>query len=369
MVIILFTCILTSYIFEDSDSLLVINDTLEICGDHSYAQKIHIADHSMILIRPWLEGSDSLGRLALNAPHIRIINASVINGSFRGFSGGTNSDPHGSGPGYGGAGNPGGGGGGAYGGDGGQGGDNAPGSGGSAYGSSADTLIDKGSGGGAGRLGSVDGLGGHGGASITLRAQTIIIDSSDIETFGARGNDGGIEAGGGGAGGGIMLWADSLTIRSVFISAFGGSGGDATWGGGGGGGGGRIKIFHGPAPDTGNVHYAVSGGAAGTGLYGAPEAGSAGSIYIGPVLGVQERTTKSLQNIQLYPSLTRGMIYVSAPHTPVCLLFYDCTGRLAKSIKTTSPTIQVDISDLNAGIYFVHTDGVQRSPGTMVLVK
>lgn len=369
MAIILLACILTSYIFEDSDSLIVINDTLVICGNHDYAQKVHITDSSMISVHPWLEGSDSLGKLVLRAPRIRVMNASVINGSGCGFAGGTNSNPHGSGPGCGGAGNPGGGGGAAYGGDGGQGGDNAPGSGGSSYGNSTDTLIERGSGGGAGRLGNVDGFGGNGGASITLRAQTIIIDSSDIEIHGARGDDGGIEAGGGGAGGGIMLWADTVIVHTAFISATGGSGGDATWGGGGGAGGGRIKVFHSSAPDTVDVHFAVHGGAAGTGLYGTPEPGSEGSIYVGPVLSIQETIGQPLRTAQFFPSLTRSAIYVKTTHAPICLLLYDCTGRLAKRVWINDRNTQVDLSSLNAGAYFVRTDRTQEAIGMVILLK
>jgi hypothetical protein len=369
MAMIILTCMLTTYIFEDSDSLIVINDTLVICGDHDYAQKVHIADSSIVLVRPWLEGSDSLGRVAMRAPRIHITNASVISGSGCGFSGGTNSNPHGSGPGCGGAGNPGGGGGAAYGGAGGQGGDNAPGSGGSTYGSNTDTLIDKGSGGGAGRLGSVDGFGGSGGASITLRAQTITIDSSDILASGMRGDDGGIEAGGGGAGGGIMLWADTVTIHTAIISASGGSGGDASWGGGGGAGGGRIKIFRNIALDTVTIHLAVGGGAAGTGMYGTPEPGSDGSIYIGPAFGIHETAANPAKTIHVFPSLTRSVIYVNITYPPVCLQFYDCTGRLVKSTWSADHATRVDLSNLNAGVYFVHSNNVPGVLGTVVVFK
>ena len=369
MATLFFVCLLTSYIFEDSDSLIVINDTLVICGNHDYAKKIYITDSSMILVRPWLDGSDSLGRLFLHAPHIHLMNASTINGSGRGCTGGTNTNPHGSGPGYGGAGNPGGGGGAAYGGDGGQGGDNAPGSGGSSYGGRDDTLIEQGSGGGAGRLGVVDGFGGNGGASIMLRAQTITIDSSDIAALGTRGYDGSVEAGGGGAGGGIMLWADTITIHTAFVRAPGGSGGDAKWGGGGGAGGGRIKIFHTSTIDTADVHFAVTGGAAGTGMYGIPAPGSAGSIYIGPVLGIHNATGQSIQTVRFFPSITRSMIYVKATHATVCLQLYDCCGRLVTNIWTADHAARVDLSHLNAGVYFVHVPNVREPLGTVIVCQ
>lgn len=368
MAIIFFTCLLMTYVYEDNDSLIVVNDTFVICGDHAYTQKIHIADSSTILVRPWLEGSDSLGRLVLHAPHIHLVNASVINGSGRGFAGGTNSNPHGSGPGYGGAGNPGGGGGAAYGGDGGQGGDSAPGSGGNSYGSSTDTLIEKGSGGGAGRLGGVDGFGGDGGASITLRAQTITVDSSDIVALGEHGYDGGIEAGGGGAGGGIMLWADTITMHTAFVSVAGGDGADATWGGGGGAGGGRIKIFHTSVPDTAHVYFSVAGGAAGTGVYGTPEPGSEGSVYIGPVVNIYETMSQPVPTARFFPSPTRSILYVKTD-TRCCLWFYDCTGRLVKSTWTTDRTTHVDVSDLSAGIYFVCVKNIQGRLGAVIVLE
>lgn len=355
MIIILIAYILTGYIYEDSDSLIVINDTLVICGDHDYAQMVHITDHSLILVRPWLEGSDSLGRLVLSAPLITIQDSSVLNGSFRGYSGGDNSDPHGFGPGYGGAGNPGGGGGAGYGGDGGQGGDNAPGPGGSAYGDPADTLIERGSGGGAGRLGSVDGYGGNGGAAITLRAQNVIIDSSDFASHGERGDDGGLEAGGGGSGGGILIWGGTVMIDNVTFGANGGNGADAAFGGGGGASGGRIKIFYETLLDTAQVSFSVAGGSPGSGAYGTPEPGMSGTIHIRHIMLIAEQSRPHTRAVMVCPTLSRGNITLQTAEIPTTIALYDCTGQRVKTVCVWQTRTDLDVTDLDAGIYFVRT--------------
>jgi hypothetical protein len=368
MIFLLATCILTGSIFEDSDSLIVISDTLTICGDHEYACKVHITDHSLVLIRQWQDGSDSLGRLMLRAPLIVIDDSSLIQGSFRGYGGGDNSNPHGSGPGSGGAGNPGGGGGAGYGGAGGQGGDTAPGSGGSPYGESGDTLIEQGSGGGAGRLGSVDGLGGTGGAGITLRAQTITIDNSDIETHGEPGHDGGLEAGGGGAGGGVMIWGDTVRVYDAQIGAHGGGGGNAAFGGGGGAGGGRIKIFYDSVLDSARMLLTVQEGTQGSGAYGTPEPGKEGSVHIRRIIGIQEKNDNIRCPVQIWPSLTRGIVSV---HSAVALsiMFYDCTGRCVKHQQVTRGYTSVDLADLSPGVYFIYTNTMKKIAGKVIVLK
>lgn len=369
MTIILIACILTGYIYEDSDSLIVINDTLTICGEHEYAQKVHVTDHSVVLVRPWLEGSDSLGRLVLSAPLIVIQASSLLNGSFRGYGGGDNSDPHGFGPGYGGAGNPGGGGGAGYGGDGGQGGDTAPGSGGGAYGDPTDTLIERGSGGGAGRLGSVDGFGGNGGAAITLRAQDLIIDSSDIESHGERGDDGGLEAGGGGAGGGLMIWGSTVSINNAILSASGGNGADAAFGGGGGAGGGRIKVFYETLLDTTQVNFSVAGGFPGTGAYGAPGSGMSGTIHVRQIMLISEQSHTHARAVTVYPTLTQGNITLQTAEIPVYVALYNCTGQRVKTVCLWDTQTDLNVADLDAGIYFVHTLAGSRLISKIIVLK
>jgi len=217
MTLFLFITLFFGYIYEDTDSLLVDNDTLTICGNHQYLHKVHLKNHGELSVRAATGAPDSTGWLALDAPLIVIVDSSSINGSERGYRGAyLNSHPWGYGPGGGNAGgvSGGGGGGGAYGGDGGVGGDLYGGTGGTAYGDSADTLIEMGSGGGAGRLSVVDGTGGSGGAAISLRGNIIEMDSSSIIADGQSGSNGSVEAGGGGAGGGVMIWADTVSIHS-----------------------------------------------------------------------------------------------------------------------------------------------------------
>jgi hypothetical protein len=220
-----FLCIalLFGYIYEDSDSLLIENDTLTKCGLHQYALKVHLKDNAILFVRIASGAQDTTGWLTLQAPLIVIHDSSSIIGSERGYKGGyLNSHPWGYGPGGGSAGgvSGGAGGGGAYGGNGGIGGDYYGGSGGSAYGTASDTVIEMGSGGGAGRLSVVISSGGSGGASISMHGECIMVDSSSIETNGQNGETGlaGLEGSGGGAAGGVRLWADTVSMHDVSIS-------------------------------------------------------------------------------------------------------------------------------------------------------
>jgi len=344
-----------SYIYEDSDSLLVVNDSLVICGYHQYNLKVNLVDNAKLKVRQW-DGSDSTGKLILRAPFINIHN-STIDGSGKGYSGGTNTHPNGYGPGCGYSGAGGGGGGGAYGGAGGDGGDLNPGTGGIPYGNASDTVINMGSGGGAGRLGSVDGFGGKGGALVYLKGQKIIIDTSHILSIGMRGNDGSYEAGGGGSGGGIKIFGDTLMLRYSSVLAGGGAGGDAEGGGGGGGGGGRIKIFY-AILDTNHLSLSVGAGAGGYGGYGNGENGGTGTIYFGPLVVVEENITENFLKTKIRPLITNGRLMLFLKEDPDRLFIYDKIGRMAKIINKGN---EIDVSDLNSGVYFFKISDEERA--------
>ncbi len=359
---------LSCYIYEDSDSLIVNNDSLTICGNHLYNLEVHILNGGKLKVRQW-GYEDTLGWLVLNAPVIIIEDSSSIIGSGRGYWGGSTGHPDGFGPGYGSAGPMGGGGGGAYGGSGGDGGDASPGSGGSPYGDPTDTLIDIGSGGGAGFLSAVDGRGGDGGAKIYLHGDAIFVDSSYIQTDGNNGADGGYEAGGGGSGGGIMILADSIFISYSELDANGGDGGNAAGGGGGGGGGGRIKIFYGSHLDTSNLASSVSGGAGGFGSFGSGEAGTSGSVYIEELIGIKEIVQKIITDRVIISNPVRNgarVVVKSVPHT---LYIYDVSGRLVKTFKLKDNTEFIDLHDLKQGIYFLKSAEENKTLGKIVLLK
>lgn len=313
---------------------------------------------------------DSTGWLVLSAPLIVITDSSSINGSERGYKGAyMNSHPWGYGPG---GGNPGGvsgggGGGGAYGGDGGVGGDLYGGTGGTAYGDSADTLIEMGSGGGAGRLSAVDGTGGSGGSSVSLYGTAIEIDSSNILMRGQRGYDGSVEAGGGGAGGGLLVWGDTVSLHYATINAAGGNGGDASFGGGGGAGGGRIKIFYASVMDSSNLALLAQGGNAGTGTYGNPQPGMPGSIYIGLNTGIKEIVSVSHQTLMIKPNPSQGVIRMVTTSLPAYINIRDCTGRTMRTISLTSRNELIDLRDLPAGVYFLDAPIAGQIPGKLVI--
>lgn len=345
------------YIYEDSDSLLVNNDTLTICGNHQYAIKVHLENQGRLRVRNATGAPDSTGWLMLEAPLIEIADSSSINGSERGHKGGyMNNHPLGYGPGGGGAGgvSGGAGGGGAYGGNGGDGGDISGGLGGNAYGNPYDTIVEMGSGGGAGRLSVVISTGGTGGAMVSLRGQRISIDSSHIEANGQNGEPGaGLEASGGGAGGGIMIWADTVILHDVSLVANGGNGGSASFGGGGGAGGGIIKVFFSNLIDTSSVAYSVQEGNPGTGQYGNPQPGMPGTLFIGVHTDVLEIVSGVNQLLAIQPNPTRGVFYLRATKAPIEVQVYDCAGREVRMISLTTENRKADLRGLKPGVYFL----------------
>lgn len=374
MTIIILVTVLIGYVYEDTDSLIVIDDSLVICGTHQYNIKVHITNKGILKITQWSGAVDSTGWLLLNAPLILIQDSSSINGSESGYWGGDTSHPDGYGPGYGGAGgiSGGAGGGAGYGGDGGNGGDYYGGAGGSAYGDPSDTLIEMGSGGGAGRLSAVEGWGGNGGANIYLRAQKINIDSSYIETNGENGDSAAIVAGGGGSGGGIMIWTDSTAIHNSEINADGGEGGHADiYGGygGGGAGGGRIKIFYTTWLDTSGIALSVQGGAEGTGGWGNGEPGMPGSIHIELITGIAEIANKVTKKFFIHPNPAKDIVNITCANTPLKLHLYDVSGRIVKTIWLKNNTEFIRLNDLEQGIYFLKSNEENKPAHKIILLK
>lgn len=370
----LYMLLILGYVYEDSDSLIVYDDTLTICGNHNYAIKIDIGDNSELFIREASGAPDSTGWLALTAPTITIDDLSSIEGSEKGYKGGyLNSHPWGYGPGGGSAGgvSGGAGGGGGYGGNGGAGGDYYGGAGGNSYGDPADTIIQMGSGGGAGRLSVVISTGGNGGAALSLRGSFVEITSSSITNNGQNGETGaGLEASGGGAGGGIIVWADTVLMHNLTIEATGGNGGDAAFGGGGGGSGGRIKVLFSSYIDTSGVMYRVQGGIAGTGDPGLPGStpGDSGTVRITVFTGITEARGVSGQVLCVHPNPTHGILSIKAKVAPANVKLYDISGRLAMSLNLRSQSEMVDLSMLQPGVYFIVADNQDRRPYKIILI-
>ncbi len=360
---VLLVFIALSYVYEDSDSLIVDNDSLTICGQHQYNVLVDIRNNGILYVRPWSMAADSFGTLELIAPRIMVHTASII-GSTRGPSGGyLNAHPWGYGSGGGGAGgvNGGAGGGGAYGGNGGMGGDLYGGTGGIIYGNFSDTLIEPGSGGGAGRLSVVDGIGGNGGAMISLDGVCVIIDTAQIRVSGERGSDGSLEAGGGGAGGGIRISADSVTIRYSGLRADGNSGGDGSFGGGGGGAGGRIKIFYVQQLDTIGNWLSAYGGYAGTGSYGNPQPGEAGTVHFEQIVGIDGTCEASMPGIQVSPNPVQTRLSIITDYPMGICDIYDVTGARILSVDLLQRTTCIDVHDLSNGVYLLRS----RHHGTL----
>lgn len=365
-------CIMISYVYEDADSLIVDNDSLTICGQHQYNVLVDIRNNGILYVRWWSPAADSFGTLEIDAPLIIIRSGSMIYGSTRGpFGGYLNTHPWGYGTGGGGAGgvSGGAGGGAAYGGNGGMGGDLYGGSGGAMYGSFSDTLIEPGSGGGAGRLSAVDGIGGDGGAMIFIRGTTVILDSSRIEVSGQRGFDGSVEAGGGGSGGGIMIRADSITLHHSELYADGNDGGDASFGGGGGGAGGRIKIFYVEYLDTTTTVLSASGGSAGSGQYGNPQPGMNGSMYFDQIVGIRSFCDAAVTPVQVFPNPVMTELTIVTAHAPCTYAIYDINGARVLHVCVARPSSVVDIGHLPAGVYLLKATDEHTPSGKFIVVR
>lgn len=366
--------LILGYVYEDSDSLIVYSDTLTICGSHAYAIKIHLSDNAELFIREATGASDSTGWLALAASTITIDDSSTIDGSEKGYKGGyLNSHPWGYGPGGGSAGgvSGGAGGGGGYGGNGGAGGDYYGGSGGTWYGDPADTIIQMGSGGGAGRLSVVISNGGTGGAALSLRGSSVELISSSIKNNGQNGETGaGLEASGGGAGGGIMVWADTIALYDFNIEATGGNGGDAAFGGGGGGSGGRIKVLYSSYIDTSDVTCQVQGGTGGTGDPGLPSStpGDSGTVHIDVFTGIIEAGGEPRQVFRVHPNPTHGILKIEAKVTPADAKLYDISGRLVMNMTIIDQSQTLDLGKLPRGVYFVIVEDHKTHPCKIILI-
>jgi len=365
---------LFNYVYEDSDSLIVYDDSISRCGYHTYNIKIHLSN-AHISITPWSGMADSTGWLTLQAPSVTCQSNSRFHGPGRGYWGGDSSHGDGYGPGAGGEGgiSGGGGGGAGYGGAGGNGGDYYPGSGGNTYGDPGDTLIDIGSGGGAGQyVNTIDGYGGNGGGLIRVRGSYVFIDSTDFILNGSPGEQGiiGFEGGGGGSGGGILVRSDTAIIHHALLSVCGGDGAGSAWGGGGGGGGGRIKIFYTDLLDTLICLCSVPGGAGGQGYQGSNgEPGGSGTVHIEQLVSIREYAIPSPLFTVLHGNPVRNSITVHCPDHPAQLRIYNIGGRQIQNHALSRSITTLPIQGLPAGVYFLSIDHYPQMYTKIVILK
>jgi hypothetical protein len=365
---------LFTFIYEDSDSLIVYNDSLTMAGHHAYNHKVHLSN-AAITISPWSGVADTTGWLILDAPEITCDCNSSFLGSGQGYWGGSSGHGDGYGPGAGGEGgiSGGGGGGAGYGGAGGDGGDYYPGSGGSTYGVQGDTVIEMGSGGGAGQyISTIDGFGGNGGAMVRLQGGLVILDSTDCLVAGDQGASGyiGFEGGGGGSGGGILILAYGIYIHHTNLLAHGGDGAGSEWGGGGGGGGGRIKIFYFDTLDTTGLACAATGGDGGTGYQGSDgEPGDDGTIHIEHLVGirVQKKTLPSLTLLKTNP--VGHSVILEYPDHPAMLKVHDINGRLLCTHTLVRRISTIPLNELPTGVYFLSIENRPVGVIKIIVVK
>ncbi|MCK4756458.1 hypothetical protein KAS56_05960, partial [candidate division WOR-3 bacterium] len=65
MIITILVSVLIGYVYEDADSLIVIDDSLVICGTHQYNIKVHITNKGILKVTQWSGAADSTGWLLL----------------------------------------------------------------------------------------------------------------------------------------------------------------------------------------------------------------------------------------------------------------------------------------------------------------
>jgi hypothetical protein len=369
-----FLIALVAFIYEDSDSLIVYDDSLTMAGYHTYNHRVHL-NNADITVTAWSGAADSTGWLTVHAPEITCESGTFVHGSGQGYWGGSSGHGDGYGPGAGEEGglSGGGGGGAGYGGNGGNGGDYYPGSGGSTYGSPGDTAIEMGSGGGAGQyISTIDGSGGNGGAMIRLQGDLITLDSTDCLCTGAHGEAGyiGFEGGGGGSGGGVMILADIVYLHTTNLLAPGGDGAGSEYGGGGGGGGGRIKIFYYDTLDSIGLTCTVTGGNGGAGYQGSDgDPGDSGTVHIEHLVGVREHqhTLPSLALLTVNP--VKSALTVVYPDYPVLLTIHDINGRLVITHTATGSISTIPVNGLPTGVYFLSVEHHPTEAIKFVIIK
>jgi hypothetical protein len=278
----------------------------EIAGNHTNIGNFSIAAGCTVFVKAW-DGAN-YGTLFIEAITIGI--EGTLDGSGKGYRGGSNSEQNriargadgesfdgtpGTGGGRGGHyytstccwdGDGGGGGGHGASGEDGQMPNHSPGAGGSYYGNLSDITSFMGSGGGGGGTAwnsdwgsccyKMGGSGGRGGGVIYLGSDVIKINGT-LRVNGVSGSAGqggsshGAGGGGGGAGGTILLNGMIINISNAIFSANGGDGGNGGGGysdtgeRGGGGAGGRIKIFYKNLSNTSTTITATGGSSAANG--------------------------------------------------------------------------------------------------------
>ena len=62
-----------------------------------------------------------------------------------------------------------------------------------------------------------------------------------------------------------------------------------------------------------------------------------------------------VQTTFLYPSIVHDHFFLQSQVELITLEIFNCAGKKIRSMKTDDDNIQVDVSDLKAGVYFIHT--------------
>ena len=195
------------------------------------------------------------------------------------------------------------------------------------------------------------------------------MDTATITARGRFGFDGSLEAGGAGSGGGIMIRADTVRISFSSLNAAGGQGGYGDFGGGGGGGGGRIKVFYTSRLDTSSAVIGCSFGSGGQGGISNGGDGEAGTIYIGPLIGVDELGTGYVTGLMITPNPGQGRFAIINPMTDNReLVIYDIQGRIMRSQMLRQGKNIIWLTGLPSGVYVLKMEGL---PGhrKLVIVK
>ena len=79
----------------------------------------------------------------------------------------------------------------------------------------------------------------------------------------------------------------------------------------------------------------------------------------------------ALSSLFIYPNPANEVLHISfAPQSsPVTIQLFDLTGRNIKSINTSANNFEIDVSDLNNGIYFCMITGKDFTASRKVIIS
>ncbi|MBI3258966.1 MAG: T9SS type A sorting domain-containing protein [Ignavibacteriae bacterium] len=238
-----------------------------------------------------------------------------------------------------------------------------------------------GGGGGAGHSNEGSGTnGGDGGGIIIIDAKVIVVEGGQISSNGTSVKNAPYDGAGGGGGGGTVIFKTKNIVGNLSIESYGGSGGGVTVhrDGPGGGGGGGVIGFSLPEKPTGvNLDYRGGYGGKSRTLedYGQTD-GCSGVVLTNIDIpgdntileGINDELPIQSEAVTVYPLPADEMVTVisTKDFISTSCIVYDILGNnVGNGIQNQSGNWQVNVSQLNSGVFF----GVLTSDSNTKIVR